>query len=43
MRKTLGLLAADIDHAHVDVAFQAEQRHRGRCADAMLTGAGFRR
>ena len=35
------LLPADIDGAHIDVAFQTQQRHGGRRADAMLPGAGF--
>ena len=36
------LLAANVFLAHVDVAFQPEQRADGGGGDAVLAGAGFR-
>ena len=39
--KDVGLLAGDVDAAHVDVAVETEQRAGGRAGDAMLTRAGL--
>ena len=39
--KDVGLLPLHIGRAHVDDAFQAEQRAHGGCRDAVLAGAGL--
>ena len=39
--KDVGRLAGHVDGAHVDHAFDAEQRGRGRGRDAVLAGAGL--